>query len=426
MVITARPRDPGPVVENGNSDRPQPTGNESLRSWDASAFCRLNARLFDSLARSDQRRHAEKYVRGLLSADGRRSIRNIARPLGDSALEQSLHHFICSSTWDWRPVREALTQYVMDVIPTRAWVGRSMFIPKAGHTSVGVERQYVPETRQMLNAQQAVGVWAAGNGTSSPVNWRLRLPAEWVDDVGRRRRAAIPDHATADTLLDCLVGAVGEAADRSGGLERPAVIDARLLEAPTLVHLLRAAGMPFLLRIEPGQPLKVTDSAMAGCMPAVQRAARILVGARYHARPVRPQDRPAEGAGVGLAAVLRVEGPFAPGRELRLLGIGQGKRWPSEVWLTDLTDTRLSELVELAGLLSQVDRDFATADRLGVRDFTGRSYSGWNRHVTLVSAANIAAVQGIGVREPLTPVSIGPIAQADHSLGLGTQSMPQS
>jgi SRSO17 transposase len=40
-----------------------------------------------------------------------------------------------------------------------------------------------------------------------------------------------------------------------------------------------------------------------------------------------------------------------------------------------------------------VDRDFADiADRVGVRDYAGRSFAGWHRHMTLASAAHAAVV----------------------------------
>ncbi|CAM5241870.1 hypothetical protein SALBM217S_05197 [Streptomyces griseoloalbus] len=73
----------------------------------------FSAELFASLRRSDQRLRARQYLSGLLAAEGRKSIRNIAAFAGGTAAEQSLHHFISSSTWDWSPMREALTDRVM-------------------------------------------------------------------------------------------------------------------------------------------------------------------------------------------------------------------------------------------------------------------------------------------------------------------------
>ncbi len=65
---------------------------------------------FASLPRSDQRRRGLEYIRGLLNARGRKSIRNIATVLGGPGTEQSLHHFVSSSPWDWRPVRRSVAR----------------------------------------------------------------------------------------------------------------------------------------------------------------------------------------------------------------------------------------------------------------------------------------------------------------------------
>ncbi|CAM5429221.1 Transposase OS=Streptomyces microflavus OX=1919 GN=G3I39_33305 PE=4 SV=1 [Streptomyces microflavus] len=78
----------------------------------------------------------------------------------------------------------------MRVAPPQAWVARSMVIPKAGENSVGVERQFLPYTGQVLNAQYAVGVWAASEAGSFPVNWRLHLSDAWLEDGARRTQAS--------------------------------------------------------------------------------------------------------------------------------------------------------------------------------------------------------------------------------------------
>jgi syndecan 1 len=43
-----------------------------------------------------------------------------------------------------------------------------------------------------------------------------------------------------------------------------------------------------------------------------------------------------------------------------------------------------------------VDEDFdRIADQVGIRDYSGRSFDGWHRHVTLASAAHaVASVAG--------------------------------
>ncbi len=139
-------------------------------------YAELCAALFSGFARRDQRLKAEQYLHGLLTAQGRKSIRNIAAQIGGPAAEQSLHHFVSSSTWDWQPMRAALGRYLERNGCPQAWVVRPMPIPKAGEHSVGVDRRFDPERGQVFHGQQAFGVWFAGEELSVPVNWRLFLP----------------------------------------------------------------------------------------------------------------------------------------------------------------------------------------------------------------------------------------------------------
>ena len=78
---------------------------------------------------------------------------------------------------------------------------------------------------------------------------------------------------------------------------------------------------------------------------------------------------------------------------MMLLAAGpRDRRWPTELWLTDLTDLDPVVVFRLSRLTDQVDRYFAPiADEVGLRDFAGRSYGGWHRHVTLSSVAQAVA-----------------------------------
>lgn len=186
------------ILRSGSTVRKQPSGDQhaeciaregTQRPGDEeSVVFELCSGLFASMPRSDQRMKAIHYVRGLLGAEGRKSIRNIATLLGGDAAEQSLHHFISSSTWDWTPVRRALAQHIERVSPPQAYVVHPMIIPKAGETSVGVERRFVPELGQVINAQQAVGVWAAAHDWSSPCTGGSTSPtAGWRTRTGAAR-----------------------------------------------------------------------------------------------------------------------------------------------------------------------------------------------------------------------------------------------
>jgi hypothetical protein len=67
-----------------------------------------------------------------------------------------------------------------------------------------------------------------------------------------------------------------------------------------------------------------------------------------------------------------------------------GSRRLDGVWLTNLTNVRLSQLVDLVELSPRACQEDMAALRnnFGLQDFEGRSYAGWHHHVTLVSAAH--------------------------------------
>ncbi|MCT6776166.1 transposase [Streptomyces sp. CS7] len=370
--------------------------------WDERVLEEVGAAIFTSLRRSDQRKRGADYLRGLLAVDGRRSIRNLASLLGGSATEQSLHHFVCDSTWDWSPVRRALACHLADRMTPSAWVVRPMVIPKAGENSVGVERLYVSEAGQLVNAQHACGVWAATEDMSAPVNWRLHLAASWLDDE-RRRQASIPGDVGESSLGESAVEAVLETARDWGVALRPVVLDARGMDVSTTVRRLRRACVPFLARVSGSEPLTSADPAFGARVPQTWEAARLTAAARDRMRPVplRGPEASAEPR-MGVAALVRVR-PAGPVRRfpgaggLGLLGVGETRRQgPDEWWLTDMTSTQPHVLVRLSRLTRRVELDFyGGADRLGIRDFTGRSYGGWHRHATLSSAAHAVSMLSV-------------------------------
>ncbi|MGV9991222.1 IS701 family transposase [Streptomyces sp. NPDC003374] len=393
-------------------EEPALAGGEAAREvFQDAVLEELTSVLFKSLPRSDQRRRGLEYVQGLLGVEGRKSIRNISSLFGGEAAEQSLHHFISGSTWDWEPVRRALARHLEEISPARAYVLRPMVIPKAGDSSVGVDRRFCPSRGQIMNAQQAVGVWAVSDEHSTPINWRLHLPETWLEDEARRRQAAIPETLLPETLDQAGVEAY-LGITRDWGLPvRPVVMDAREADAAGTVRRLRAAGAPMLLRVGANLRLSAADPGMPRTTAGLEMTAhQLMVMARPLRQPVI-QRRPGPGGAAvhtGLTAAVRVRLPRravrrpAWCRDLLLLGVGEnGGRWPAELWLTDITDLHPAQLLRLSRLTHRVDRDFARiAERVGIRDFSGRSYSGWHRHATLASAAHaIAVLSGTAVPE---------------------------
>lgn len=365
----------------------------------------MSALLFASLSRSDQRRNGMQYLQGLLEVEGRKSIRNIATATNAQANEQSLHHFINSSTWDWRTVRRALAEYLLRTASPQAWVACPMVIPITGHHTVGVDRRFVPALGQTLNVQQAIGVWSASNQLSSPISWRLHLSQAWLRDASRRNKASIPDHVTAESLVDCTIAAILDVAQKWNLPARPVVFDGSDADAVKIIRKLEAVQVPMLVRISGSLPLSVAEPSLVGLIAQPLTASQILAGSRDLRRLVAWTDEYSETAKrTSVVSAVRVRiparyprprnGERGAGRgEMILIGAGvPGRRWPTEYWLTDVVDAPLSTLFRLSRLLDRVERDTTEiGDQVGIRDFRGRSFDGWHRHVTLASSAHAIA-----------------------------------
>ncbi|MEU5404129.1 transposase [Streptomyces sp. NPDC005963] len=352
------------------------------------------------MPRADQRKKGVEYVKGLLEVPGRKSIRNIASLSGGRATDQSLHHFISESTWDWEPVREALSRYLVPRLPVEAWVVQDTMIRKAGQHSVGVDRRFVPAEGRVLNAQQAIGVWAASYCRSSPVDWGLHLPPAWIDDRSLRNRASIPDSTEAESLSERAVRLCVGMVSEWGMPLRPVVLDACSLNLATLFEGLGRRGIPLLARVDHSVPLLVSDPALTGhrgsaSMPAGD-AVRAASGSRQPA-----QWREFGRCGrmrSGLIASVAVRLPprrgrlrAGAGRQLALIGLTEaGQQSPPQLWLTNLTSLQSTSLLTL---LDRVRDDYReVAKNVGIEDYVGRSFDGWHRHMTLASAAHAIAV----------------------------------
>ncbi|WP_019547152.1 IS701 family transposase [Streptomyces sulphureus] len=375
---------------------PPPDLAETLDDGFLSELC---AGLFASIPRMDQRRRGEQYVRGLLLAEGRKSIRNIAALLGQASAEQSLHHFVSSSTWEWVPVRQALAAYVQRAVPPLAWVIRPVVTPKAGRHSVGVDRYLVPESGQVVNAQRSMSVWAVRDELSVPVGWRLHLSRAWLEDGPRRRKALIPEGWEEETAEECAVETYLDIGlERSAG---PVVMHVGKADVARTVGRLRAVGVPFLLRISGAQEFRQAPHGGVPLRVAGPVGGRQLLHAfRDFRRPVA--HPPHTGTTWRHVTTLPVHAPPVPAHRRRgvdgagtllLLGVSPADGGRSDdVWLTDMTDAPLHRLLRLTRFLDRVETDLATvSEEVGVRDFAGRSFSGWHRHVTLASVAHLVA-----------------------------------
>ncbi|MFH8716186.1 transposase [Streptomyces zaomyceticus] len=377
-----------------------PTFHETL--------ARIPLDLFASMPRNDQRLKAGEYVAGLLGAHGRKTLRNVASQLGGrAAREQSVHHFISESSWEWEPVRRGLARRTGELLGPRAWVVRPTVVPKAGGHSVGVAEYFAPQLGRTVTGQQSYGAWLASPAAGVPVNWQLVLPADWIEDRSRRQRAHIPATSRALSPEENAGDVALRAARSLSGAPLPVVLDAPELDPLRTGRRFGRAGIPLVQRVERRLRLRVDPLALPGHGDLPLTAAWLVGSMRRLWRPGGPLAT--GGRSLSMAVPVMLPGSPAGGRRLLVAQWPESDPAAARLWLAD-GSMRQAEVLALARLAEVVDRDDAqVAARVGLRDFAGRSFRGWHRHITLASVAHLACVQAdLGAVPPHRPAATRP------------------
>ncbi|MGW6833552.1 IS701 family transposase [Streptomyces sp. NPDC054949] len=343
--------------------------------------------VFPSLRRRDQRERGRQYVRGLITVEGRKSIRNMAHQTGGGgpAEEQALHHFIAGSTWEWQPIRAALTRYLTRAAPLNAWVVQPMAIPRGGEHSVGVGNRFDPYQGQMFQGQQAFGTWFTSGGVATPVGWRMH-------------REGDPD----ESYESCALAGVAEIARSADGGVRPVVLDVPDIATRATVSRFAQARVPLVARVGAGARMVPVDARRSGSGAVPMTARDVLQSVRGLRAPLEWVDPDRPGARrSSLVAGVRV---LFAGREMLLFGEWtDARRQPVQAWVTDLTRAAPAALLRMTKETGRVSRAAGTSlGGVGLRDFTGRSPAGWHRHVTLASVAHAALWQSGALTPPPT------------------------
>jgi SRSO17 transposase len=373
--------------------------------------------VFASMKRKDQRRWGECYLRGLMLDGKRKSIEPMAARLADGD-EQCLQQFVNQSPWDPVPVRRALARRMSRELASEAWVIDDTGFPKFGKMSVGVARQYSGALGKIGNCQIGVSINAACEDASCPLNWRLFIPKEWDEDSKfnreRREKAKLPEDVhhvekwrQALAMIDELIswgikpppilgdGAYGDTTELRTGLEEREleyVLDVKGTTSayredvkPSQPPKGEGRGRPPGLRYR-DDPSSLKELALAAgknaaVMVTWREGTRGKMNSRFLALRVRP-------ANIELRRHAHKNGEELPVRWL-ICEWPSKEAEPTKYWLSNLpADTTLKQLVRLAKMRFRIEQDYRELkDALGLDHFEGRTYRGWNHHVTLVSVA---------------------------------------
>jgi SRSO17 transposase len=333
--------------------------------------------------------------------------------------EQCLQQFVNQSPWDEVAVRRTLARRMSRELGARAWVIDDTGFPKFGKMSVGVARQYSGALGKVGNCQIGVSINACSDAASCPLDWRLFIPKEWDEDgefnQSRRAKCKLPEDAHHVEKWRLALEMIDEL--RGWGIEPPIVLgdgaygditELRTgLEERELEYVLDVTGATSAYRedVKPSQPPRpegrgrppraryredpasLTELALAAGKNAAvtvtwREGTRGKMSSRFLALRVRP-------ANIGLRQNAHKNGEELAVRWLIC-------EWPStadqptKYWLSNLpADTDLKTLVGLGKLRWRIEHDYRELkDALGLDHFEGRTYRGWQHHVTLVSIAH--------------------------------------
>jgi SRSO17 transposase len=148
----------------------------------------LFARMRRLFYRTESRRHAEQYVRGLLAPLERKNGWTIAEYVGEPE-PKALQRFVNLSPWDADALLDLNREYALEHLadPGAVLVADPTGFPKKGTKSVGVQRQYSGTLGRTDNCQIATFLCYVTPGRDRILlDRRLYMPeTSWMADPAR-------------------------------------------------------------------------------------------------------------------------------------------------------------------------------------------------------------------------------------------------
>jgi SRSO17 transposase len=369
-----------------------------VTAW-ANELGAVAGRIGRHFARSEPRRRAIGYVRGLLGDAERKNGWQLAEHLGDPTPD-GVQHLLARADWDSGAVRDDLIGYVAEHLghPDGVLVVDETGFLKKGTKSCGVARQYSGTAGRIENCQVGVFLGYATRRGRALLDRALYLPKEWAEDAKRRRAAGVPESVQFATKLALAKQMVGRALE--------AGVPARWVTADAVY------GSDYAFR-------KGVEDRGLGYVVGVRTDHAVTVGFRQ----VRVRSLLAEvppggwhrlSCGAGAKgprwydwALCRTNCP-EPETYARWLLIRRSASDPTEVAYFACggpPGTTLAGLVRVAGTRWAIEDLFELAKGdCGLDEYEVRSWAGWHRHVTLsLFALAVVAVIRSRAAKPRRP-----------------------
>ena len=362
----------------------QQVGEADVGEW-AQGLDALHERIAPRFFRREPRARVLAYLRGLLGAGERKNGWCLAEAAGERTPD-GMQRLLGDAEWDADGVRDDLRGYVVEHMgdESATLIVDETGFHKKGTKSVGVKRQYSGTAGRVENCQIGVFLAYAGAQGRAFLDRELYLPAEWADDIERRREAGVPEgveFATKPELARRMI-------ERALAAEVPAawVTGDEVYGANgELRSWLEGRGQAYVLavasrqRVFEGSEQRVSEDSercradeLAGAVPATAwsrlSAGDGEKGPRLYDWARTRLDCPVEGWG----RWLLVRRSLADTTDLAYyMAFGPA-------------DTSIEELVRVAGARWAIEECFEAAKgEVGLDEYEVRRWDGWYRHITL-------------------------------------------
>jgi SRSO17 transposase len=368
---------------------------EQVTAW-ADEVGVVGERIGRHFARSEPRRRAVGYVRGLLSGTERKNGWQLAEHLGDPTPD-GVQHLLARADWDADAVRDDLLGYVREYLghPDGVLVVDETGFLKKGTKSCGVARQYSGTAGRIENCQVGVFLGYAAKKGRALVDRELYLPKEWANDADRREEAGVPEEvefATKIVLARRMIDRAVAAGLRAQWVTADAVYGSDYRFRATA----EGHGLGYVVGVR-------ADFAVWAGFRQV-RVGTLLAGIPADAWHRLSCGNGSKGPRLYDWAVTRANSP-EPQEYARWVLIRRSVSDPTEVAYFACggpPSTTLSELVRVAGARWAIEDLFELAKGdCGLDEYEVRSWTGWHRHVTLsLFALAVVAVIRSRVAKP--------------------------
>ena len=354
------------------------------------AFAERYRRFFATRAR-DNSAVAERYLRGLTQAT-ECTFEGMAAVV-EAACPQQFQHFISNSPWAHEPVLAQLACDADRLIggkPESCLIIDETSFIKQGDRSVGVARQWSGRLGKVDNCQVAVFAVLSDGRQNVPIDMRLYLPRQWVEDAARCERAGVPPSARQlKSKSEHALDLARTARARGVGFQWVGV-DAGYGKEPAFLRALDDEQLVFVADVPRTQAVWEQRPEIAVPPHTVEQLARSFRAEDWTRLMLRDSTRGPLRVDIASRRIWVWDGVEAEPRCWHLIVRREvGSPRTIKYTLSNApADTPVLRLAQMQGQRYWVERVFEDAKgECGLADYQALGWRAWHHHVTMVLLA---------------------------------------